>query len=126
MAIQIFRKPYTLRAYAPQTNNNGYATATYSDRVVRLNVQPLSADDLKVMSDGDRAIKRIKSFGSDRLQAANELDGTAGVRLYYNGAWYECTSSVMWDHTILAHYRSDFAILPQASQMPPPGEDGNA
>ena len=88
--------------------------------VVRLNVQPLTPNELMALPDGDRTVKRVKSFGPDRLSSADDLKGTPGDRLFYNGAWFECTSSVMWDHTILSHYRSDFTILPQKEQMPPP------
>ena len=126
MFIKLFQKPYTVRQYAPQTVENGYAASPYTDAVMKLDVQPLSSDDLLALPDGDRTVKRIKSFGGAKLTAADEFEGRPGDRLFYNGRWYECTSSVMWDHTILRHYRSDFIILPQREQMadPPPPDPG--
>ena len=120
MNIGLFKKPYTVRQYEAQTIINGYASAPYKDTVMMLNVQPLSSNELRVLPEGDRTIKRVKSFGPDRLMSADEFEGIPGARLFYQGYWYECTSSVMWDHTILSHYRSDFVILPQRDQMPPP------
>ena len=118
--IGLFKKPYTVRQHKAQTVVNGYASAPYADTVMRLNVQPLSSDELLALPDGERTVKRVKSFGPDRLTAADEFDGIPGDRLFYNGRWWECTSSVMWDHTILAHYRSDFVILPQREQTDAP------
>jgi hypothetical protein len=87
-----------------------------------LDVQPLSSNELLVLPEGDRTVKRIKSYGADRLTSADENAGTRGDRLYYKEQWYECKSSVGWDHTILAHYRSEFVLLANQSNEPPPQE----
>jgi hypothetical protein len=118
--LGLFKKPYTIRHYEAQTLINGYASAPYTDTTQRLNVQPLTPDELMALPEGDRTVKRIKTFGKLRLASADEFEGIPGDRLFYNGRWFECTSSVMWDHTFLAHYRSDFTILPQKEQMPDP------
>ena len=118
--IKLFKKPYTLRRYGEQTIEDGYASAPYSDAIIKLNVQPLTPDELMALPDGERTVKRIKSYGPDKLTSANEFEGIPGDWLFYNGYWYECTSSVMWDHTILRHYRSDFVLIPQCDQMSPP------
>ena len=121
MNIQLFKKPYVIRHYEAQTvNADGYASAPYTDTAAMLNVQPLSPDDLMALPEGDRTVKRVKAIGKDRLASADEFTGTPGDRLFYQGYWYECKSSVMWDHTALGHYRSDFAILPPRGQEPPP------
>ena len=77
-----------------------------------LNVQPLTPDDLKALPEGERTIKRLKAFGKCKLASADEFSGTPGDRLYYEGLWYECTSSNSWDGTPLAHYESRFVLLP--------------
>lgn len=118
--IRLFKKPYTIRRHTEQTIVNGYASAPYSDFITRLNVQPLTPDELAALPEGDRTVMRKKSYGPDKLISADEFEGVPGDRLFYNGHWYECKSSVMWDHTILSHYRSDFVVLPQCDQMPPP------
>jgi hypothetical protein len=118
--IGLFKKPHIVRQYGKQAFVRGYASAAYTDKAVRLDVQPLSPDDLMALPEGDRTVKRIKTFGPDRLTSADEFRDTPGDRLFYNGQWYECKSSVMWDHTILSHYRSNFVILPQREQMEPP------
>ena len=120
MKIKIFRRPYTIRKHGPQTVEEGYASAAYADSIIRLNVQPQAPDDTQADPSGDHTVIFLKSWGSDRLTSANDNTGIPGDMLFYNGLWYECTSSVMWDHTMLAHYQSDFVVLPAEKQEPPP------
>jgi hypothetical protein len=116
--IRLFKKKYTLRSYEPQKIVKGHATAPYSDVIVSLNVQPLKADEMLALPEGERTTKRIKSFGPDMLTAADKYTSSPGDRLFYNGKWYECESSVDWNHTMLSHFRSEFVIL--KDQEPPP------
>lgn len=118
--IGLFKRPYTIRQYGEQTITDGYPSSPYSDTMTRLNVQPLTPDELMALPEGERTVKRVKSFGPDKLKSADEFKGIPGDHLFYQGLWYECKSSVMWDHTILSHYRSDFVILPQREQDDPP------
>ena len=120
--LGLFKKLYTVLVYGAQTITRGYAAANYKPVTMRLDVQPLTPDEMMALPDGARTEKRIKTFGPDKLTSADEFTGTPGARLFYNGQWFECKSSVMWDHTLLSHYRSDFTILPERDQkeMPPP------
>jgi hypothetical protein len=118
--IGLFKRKYTLRHYEPQTITDGYASASYTDATVRLDVQPLSPDELMAIPEGERTVKRIKSFGPEPLTSADEYKHIPGDRLFYQGYWYECKSSVMWDHTLLSHYRSEFVIYPCTEQEEPP------
>jgi len=120
MAIGLFKKPYPIRRYTPQTFVKGYASSEWKDGTTRLNVQPLTPDELMALPEGERTIKRIKSFGAEKLASADEMTGTPGDRIFYIGYWFECKMSVMWDHTMLSHYRSEFVILPQQAQEDPP------
>ena len=120
MSIGLFKRPYPIRKYMPQKIVRGYASAEFTDSIARLNVQPLTPDELMALPEGSRTVKRVKTFGSDKLSSADEFTGEPGDRLFYCGYWYECKSSVMWDHTMLRHYRSDFVILPQKEQTEPP------
>lgn len=125
MGLCIFRKPYTLRRHGEQTVKRGYASAPYSDIITRLNVQPQTPDSFEGREEGDTTVKHLKTWGRDRLTSADEINGIPGDLLYYQGGWYECKSSVMWEHTPLAHYQSDFVILPGTEQLSPP-ESGAA
>jgi len=118
--IGIFHKPYTIRRHGEQTVKRGLASAPYTDGTERLNVQPQPVDDFEARDEGDAVVKRLKSWGRNKLTSADEINSIPGDLLYYNGAWYECISSVMWDHTMLAHYRSDFVILPAERQPKAP------
>lgn len=120
MYIGLFKKRYTLRRFGEQTVADGYASAPSSEISVRLNVQPLSSDDLQALPEGDRAAKRVKSFGPERLTAADEQRGTPGDWLFYKRRWYECVSSLEWDHTLLSHFQSEFVMLPPPDQRDTP------
>jgi hypothetical protein len=120
MAISIFRHPYTIRRRGKQQIVNGYAAYRNTEFTVRLNIQPFSANELQALPEGERTIKRVKAYGADALISADEQNQAPGDLLYYGGAWYECTSCVHWLHTPLAHYESEFVILPQGEQEEPP------
>ena len=125
MGIGLFKRPYTLRRYKPQAIKDGYAESEYTDIIVKLNVQPLAPNDYLALPEGERTVKRVKTFGFDQLTSADELSGTPGDRLWYLGAWWECKSSAVWDVTLLRHFQSNFVILPQRAQeaapLPPRG-----
>ena len=116
--INIFRKPYIVRRFGEQQIVDGYPAANYSDFKTFLNVQPLSNNDLQSLPEGERTVKRIKSYGAEKLQSSDENTGVSGDRLYYHGFWYECKSSVAWDYSLfsLAHFESMFVILPPDKQ----------
>jgi len=118
--VGLFKKRYTVRQYSRQTITDGYASAKYAEANLLLDVQPLSPDEMQALPEGDRTVKRIKSFGGDRLTSADEFESVPGDRLFYNGQWYECVSSVMWDHTVLSHYRSEFVVLSANQQEAAP------
>jgi hypothetical protein len=116
--MNIFRKLYTLRRFGEQTIADGHASAPHTDISVMLNVQPLNSDELQTLSEGERVVKRIKAFGDRQVSTANQYTGTPGDWLFYSGHWYECVSSVRWDHTMLAHYRSEFVLAPEGVDPP--------
>ena len=120
--MQIFRSPYVVRRFGEQEIVQGHATSGYADEVTKLNVQPLNPNELQALPEGQRTVKRIKAFGDYPLRAADQDAGTPGDLLRYLGQWYECASSVLWNHTLLGHYRSEFTLLPEgeASKYPPP------
>ena len=120
MPLGIFRKPYVVRRREPQKVINGYATSAFSDIYVRLNVQPKVPNKFEGREEGDLTVNRLRAWGADKLTSADELTGTPGDLLFYKGRWYECISCVEWHNTLLAHYQSDFVIMPVDSQLDPP------
>ena len=122
--MRIFRRLYTVRKYGKQEIIDGYPTAPYTDVKTWLDVQPLSSEELQALPEGQRSVMRKKAIGKDRLTSADEHEGIPGDRLFYHGLWYECTSSVMWDHTPLGHYHSEFVVIPQSAQEAAPKSTG--
>ena len=117
--INIFRKPYIIRRFRTQNiDNAGYPKTEYYDFKTLLNVQQVPANELQALPEGERTIKRVKTYGADKLQAADENTQINGDRLYYHGFWYECKSSNQWEYNLfsLAHFESVFAILPPDKQ----------
>ncbi len=113
--IGMFRKGYTLRRFGEQKIIRGHVSHPYTEMEVLLNIQPLSADELALLPEGQRTTKRIKAFGSEMLRAASIEEKVVGDRVLYHGEWYECTSSVIWEHTPLAHCESQFVICSKKS-----------
>jgi len=118
--IGLFKRTYTVRQFSPQKIQDGYSTAEYADVKTLLDVQPLNPDELQALPEGERTVKRVKTYGPDKVISADEHSGTPGSLLFYGGLWYECKSSVKWDHTPLGHYRSEFVVLPQREQPEAP------
>ena len=83
--IGLFKKPYTVRQHGKQAVVNGYAAATYTDTVMRLDVQPLTPDELMALPEGERTVKRVKTFGGKKLTSADGFEGIPGDCLFYNG-----------------------------------------
>lgn len=121
---RLFRRPYTIRRRGEQKILNGHAVNNSTEFTVKLNIQPLSKNDLLALPEGKRTIARVKSFGSDALISADEHSGTPGDLLYYGGKWYECVSCVYWQHTPLTHYEAEFVILADQNKQKPPKAGG--
>ena len=111
--MRLWRKPYTLRRFQKKKIKRGYATSGYSDIQVELDVQPFSAKELEVLPEGERSMKHIKTFGDHPIQTADQKAGVKADRLFYEGRWYECTSSEPWTATPLGHYSSKFTEVPE-------------
>lgn len=124
--MNIWKKDYVMRRYNQQKNRKGYATRGYTDTTVRLNVQTITETQTSVTVDGKRSVKRIKSYGSFPFRVEDVKNGIQADRLFFAGAWFECESSVFWEHTPLSHYRSQFVRVSEAidgSDTVPPTSD---
>ena len=122
--LKIFRRSCTVRRFGLQEDvPGGYTTAPFEDVVTALNVQPLSAKELLTLPEGERGVKRLKTFGDLQLTASDQYQGIPGDWLFYRGEWYKCVSAFPWDHTMLGHCRSEFVMVPEAElpfNMEPP------
>lgn len=112
MNIRLFNKNYWIRRFSAQREVKGYFTSGHKDFVASINVHPLGSDTIQALPEGERKLKRLEGHGEIALLVGNEKEGRKGDLLYYHGDWYECVSSQMWDHTILAHYNYQFVLVP--------------
>lgn len=81
-------------------------------------MQPLSADELQALPEGERRTKHLKAYGDDILTTADQSTGRRGDWLFYYGRWYECVSSQIWDHTPLSHCESEFVEIAEGETIP--------
>lgn len=112
--MNIWKKDYVMRRYNKQKNRKGYTTRGYEEMMVQLNVQTVSGTQSSVNVDGKRSTKRIKTYGSFPFRVESVKDGIQADRLFFAGEWYECESSIYWEHTPLSHYRSQFVRVSEA------------
>lgn len=114
MSLGIFRRKFVIRRFGEESMVMGCGVAPFSDVVASLNVQPLSKDELKALPEGEHRVKRMKAYGDMVLNPADQSAGKRGDWLFYQGNmdpeghWYECVSSIGWDHTMLHHCKSEF------------------
>ena len=116
--LKIFRRSFTIRHFGHEEIVDGYRYATYQDREVLLNVQPLFADELQALPEGERRTKRLKAYGNYTFTTADQSTGKRGDWLFYCGRWYECVSSLDWDHTMLWHCKSEFVEVAESETAP--------
>lgn len=116
----LWRRPYTLRRYSPQTVVDGYAVKSHEDKTVMLDVQFLSQKELQLLPEGKRSEARIKSYGSDVIRTADVKTGTPADRLFYQGDWWECEASVVRDKTVISHCRAQYVRVSEADNEPAP------
>ena len=110
--LDIFKKPYTLRTFGQTKFVDGYPKAKYSDRTVKLDVQPLSANELTALPEGIRRDKNVKAFGRVEIKTADDTAGTLADRLLYRGQWYECTGADVWGNTPVGQTVAVFGLVP--------------
>lgn len=130
MGIGIFRRQFVIRQFMADELVDGYSVAKYEDSIAKLNVQPLSADELHALPEGERRVKRMKAFSDHVFTTSDQSTGRRGDWLFYRGSmdpqghWYECVSSLGWDHTMLHHCRSEFVQVSESEsrRFPPPEE----
>ena len=130
MNISLFNKEYTVRRFEVPQIVKGYVSTQHHDFKASLHIHPVSEDTINALPEGERLIKRLEGHGSVPLLSADHSKDIKGDLLYYKGNWYECESSVEYDHTILSHWNYKFVILPSDASntldtSPPEEEDEN-
>lgn len=78
MGLTIFRREFVVRRFSKEEIVDGYGTASYKDTVEVLNVQPLSADELQALPEGERKTKRMKAFSDFLFNTADQSTGCRG------------------------------------------------
>lgn len=116
--MNLWKKQYTIRSYTRQKAKRGYVAKTYTDRLVSLDIQPLSASSTTVGAEGSRTPERIVAYGESIIRTADARNGILADRVFYNGEWYECESSEFYGNTPLAHFVSTFVKVPESAPDP--------
>lgn len=109
--IAFFKKSYDVMRFTEQEIINGYQTSDYEKICsVMLDVQEDSSSMSKD-AEGKRSSRSLTAFGQFDFRIAAYPD-VKGDRIRYKGQWYECTSCVFRNNTILTHYMATFTLVP--------------
>lgn len=127
MNITLFNRLYWIRRFGVQRNVKGYMVSGHEDFAASLHVHPSGTDTMQALPEGQRKVKRIEGHGMEPLLAADEKTNRKGDMIWYRDDWYECVSSMLYDHTILSHYNYQFVLVPHDASSsidvePPVGE----
>ncbi len=79
---------------------------------VKMNIQPISEKERQTLPEGERFVKRIKSFGKDAIYTTRS-DGQNTLpadELLFEGEWYICEQATKRQSTPLSHYRGQYVI----------------
>lgn len=115
--MDIFKKPCVLRSFGETIIERGYPKASYKDRIVKLNVQPLTSTEVLALPDGIRRSKNIKAFGKVAMKPADDQTGVMGDWIYYqaDGHWYECLGADIWGCTPIGQTEAVFGLVSGAA-----------
>ncbi len=118
MNIEIFNRKYWVRRFGDQKEILGYLISGTSDFVAFLHVHP-GQDQVPMNPEGERRVVHLQGHGSVKLYTAAETVSHKGDLLLYQGRWYECTSAMLYDHTMLSHYNYSFTLVPNDGAYTP-------
>ncbi len=121
MAFGLWRKPQTIRRYVPSVEQDGYLIpSSHEDFTIDMDVQIVKCETV-TDEDGEHSLQKLEVFSDTELLA---VDGTRMAdRLWYQGKWYECRSSILLDNTVLTHYECEF-IQCLYQEGPPDRKEG--
>lgn len=105
MNIQIFNRDYVMRRYAPD--------GSFVESTIHIHLYPEENGTSVPWAETEGIVRHISGHGMVPLREADIAGGTKADRVLYKGRWYECTSSALFDHTVLAHYNYQFIVLPE-------------
>jgi hypothetical protein len=120
----LFQKEYIIRRQTDGAFTDGFYRAKYHDFKMKLNIVPIKAAWLKITSrdnemlpEGERKTFRVRGYGKEQVQAANQYGDLHCDKLFYEGRWYKCETTVKWDKGMpIDHYVSQWVILPEGEQ----------
>lgn len=121
--MPFFGEYYTLRRFEKEKIVNGYASMGYKDTTVFLDVQTLSDDEM-VEEGGSRDKWVLKTFGDFPIRCSKQEEGVKSDQLFYEGRWFECSSSRCSRNTILNHWTSTFVLIPANTEPEPISQEG--
>ena len=112
--MKIWRKWYKLRRFGPQKIIDGFPVRTHSEKSILIDIQP-DVNSTSIDTDGKRRITRITSYGNDEVWTDSVESGIKADWIFFNGSWYECETSMYYEHTPLAHYTATWIRVPEGA-----------
>lgn len=103
----LFYKEYALRRFEPSVYVRGHSTSPFTDKAVHADVQTLQ-NVATTGESGAYSKQRIKVFSKEKIQIADQQNGTRADWLYFQGKWFEAVACRLSENTLLKHYTSEF------------------
>ena len=104
MNISFFNREYVVRRYAEGSS--------YTEFNASIHLHPMEHGS-GAWPEQQGIVRQLAGHGMVPLREASLADGTKADRVFYDGRWYECVSSVFYDHTPLSHYNYSFVEVPE-------------
>ena len=118
--LNLFTRNYIVRRYGPEAIVKGYYSASHTDFVAKLDIQPAgSSSGPTTAAEGQRTLPDFKAYGPGALRSADQRAGTPADNVWIDGRWYEARRSDSWRHIgLLDHNRTELYLMDQQPQAP--------
>lgn len=112
----IFRQPLSVKRYQPGQFVGGIWQEGGSTTLqINGSVQPTGPDDMQALPEGRRDRQAFILFSDERLNTADDNDGTNADVVTIDGQTYEVSARQPWQNGIIPHHRSIVTKEPEQS-----------
>ncbi len=119
-----FKKLHQLRRYSRPQIIQGYASTPYEDNMLPMDVQTLK-NEVITTPDGSKSVQRLKVFCDSEIVVEDVICQQKADRLWFQGKWFECQSSILSDNTPLRHWTATFVECLDAEPGPETDRNNN-
>ena len=102
-----FLKEYPLKRYSQGTFTNGeFSPGSFENLMIKGSVQPLTPEQIKFYSEGERKGIHLNFYSNDFVQTINESMNRRSDEITIRGETYKVVEVKVWDFLEITHYES--------------------